>query len=107
MEIKLRKTTEITHQSHDYENGFSYVEYWHNSRLKDSIFVLTSGLYPDATIKPGYTKYFYSPTGEKIGKPLSQLTNRAVESFEYFNLLRSIDEDGRLLDFEGNPIVEI
>lgn len=107
MEIKLRKTTEITHQSHDYENGLSYVEYWHNNRLKDSFFVLTSGLYPDATIKPGHTKYFYSPTGEKSGRPLSQLTNKEVEDFEYFSLLRSIDEDGRLRDFEGNLIAEI
>ncbi len=107
MEIVLKQTTSITHQVHNSDNGFSYVEHWHNYRLKDSFFALTSGLYPNATIKPGYTKYFYSPTGEKIVKPLGQLTNRAVEDFEYFNLLRSIDEDGRLLDFEGSPIVEI
>ena len=107
MKVILSKTTTITHQVHHYDNGMAYVEYWHNARLKDAFFTLSSGLWPDGTVRPGYRKYFYSPTGEKTNKTLAQLSGRAVEDFAYFELLRSITEDGKLLDFEGNEIVEI
>lgn len=104
MELVNHRTINIQVKRHNFDNGFSYVEVWHNNRLNDAYFARSEFLFPDGALKQDGIKYFYSPSGEKTNKTLEQLTVRPVEEFEYFDQLRYIAENGVLFDLHGNKI---
>ena len=94
MELVCHRKIEYKTFVHDFENGFLYVQNWENNRLKDDFFVHSGDLYPDGSIRPNKTKYFYSRfKGEEVKKEIGIVK---IGKFKWFDNLYYIDDYGEV-----------
>ena len=105
MRTVVKRITIHEVKRHDFENEFAYIEIWNNNHLTDCFFVEKEGLFLDASVKPEYKKYFYSPySGDEIEKEVKAIK---VSAFKWFDKLYYIDESGEIFKIDGTPINEI
>ena len=97
MKVVSKNSILIKRKRHDFDNEFSYVEVWSNSKLKDYFFAEREFLYPDGTIKSGGRKYFYCPRGCEIEKTTQKIN---CDSFSDFDRLFFYNESGEVVNIK-------
>lgn len=98
MELVCHRKVEYKTYVHDFENGFLYVENWANNKLKDDFFVLSGDLYPDGSVKPRRTKYFYSRYDPPEVK--KEIGIVKINKFKWFDRLFFVDDNGDIKNIQ-------
>lgn len=104
MKIVEKRQLTIQNLMHEFD-GFVYIEIWHNNRLHDNYFAFSGQVYPNGQVKAGAKKFFYSPYSlDEIQKEVVPVKN--IESFNYFDKLYSINEEGEVIRIDGTPALK-
>lgn len=94
MQLVLHRTVEYKTYTHDFGNGFVFVQNWANKTITDEFFVHYGDLYPDGSVKKGKKKYFYSPYDPpNATKEVGQVK---VSKFKWFDRLFYVDGNGEV-----------
>lgn len=93
MKTLCHRRVEYKTVAHEYPNGLVYVQNWANNQLQDDFFAHAGDLYPDGTLRPNKTKYFYSPVDDPEKKEIGLLRNKWPE-FKWFDRLFFFNQDG-------------